>query len=177
VIVNIFGKADHRSVIYTLLKFMQKNGDVLFVSSDPRYKRLLPPYKSVDHLENILVSVTDDNLTAVLEQLHYDKQDFEEILYDGTPIDDADLYIYVQGTADDEEEAKLVEMLNPVIITIGKLGCKVPFSRKQLINCEKFEACKHPIEIDEVLTKEVANKIAPKYNIPAKTFMRVVKKA
>ena len=63
-IISVIGETDKRPFMYTLLRICQYMGDVLLVSDDRHYKRLIEePEEDVEvyagHFQNTFIVVTD----------------------------------------------------------------------------------------------------------------------
>lgn len=111
--IGVLGYTDKRPVLYSLLKILQATGDVVMISDDRHFKRLLKDDAPLGHLLNILICVTDATPDEVWAEIGHEQDDFDHVVYDirATLPDDVDLYIHVNGSSLDEGEEDLLECI------------------------------------------------------------------
>ena len=174
--IVIYGDTDRRPVTYTLLKLLKSLGDVVLLSTDRHYKRLVDGAES-GMLESIFVSVGDYSPDEVFLELDLDKSDYEYIIYDGILPTDCDLFIYVAGCHQSEEEAGILECFENVItVPLGYGNKCVPYTVRMFQSVEETEGYKMLKEIDPNLTKHLADVLAQPLRLPAQTIRKVVSK-
>lgn len=125
--INVIGLTDKRPVIYSLIKVLQYYGDVLFITENRRYRRLLEDQILLGNFGNCLVSITDASPDEVWEEIGYNESDFDFIIYDTgnrVPIEDV-IHILVEGDSLTEEEQSILDCLEEEELIKIKLGCGV----------------------------------------------------
>jgi hypothetical protein len=112
-IIGVLGYTDKRPVLYSLLKILQSTGDVIMITDDRHFKRLLKDNAPLGHLLNILICVTDATPDEVWAEIGHEQDDFDHVVYDvrTTLPDDIDLYIHVNGSSLDDGEEDLLECI------------------------------------------------------------------
>jgi predicted Zn-dependent protease with MMP-like domain len=112
-LIGVYGSTDKRPVIYALLKLLQATGDVALFSNNRHYKRLLEQGQSQGHMANILISISDASPDEIFEEVGYNADDFEHIIFDiqDSIPDNLSLIIYVRSYAPNEDEQSFLDLL------------------------------------------------------------------
>lgn len=180
-IISLIGLTDRRPVIYTLLKLLQPSGDILLITNERHYARLIEDEESIGitagHFKNTLIVVSDATPDEASSEIGYSLEDFEYIIYDNKYYDKADLTIFVKGANVSQEELDIVEYLDKNEYSTLELGfgkkC-VPYSVKMFQNVEKIEAYQHLLLVDSKLANAVIKLLAPAMHVSEKELIRVV---
>lgn len=176
-IVAVYGHTDKRPVIYTLMKLFQKLGDTCLVSDDRHYRRLLQDGEMSGHYQNIFLAITDASPDEVFAEMGYDVQDFENMIFDNTIPNDADVIIFVEGIEVTEEEKETLDYLdNYVTIGFGYGKNSVPYTVDIFKNIEIVEGKKMLKEIDKKMTKKIATALSKNLNMPVANICKVAAK-
>lgn len=182
-IISVIGETDKRPFMYTLLRICQYMGDVLLVSDDRHYKRLIEePEDDVEvyagHFQNTFIVVTDKTPDEASQAVGYEPEDYEFVIYDNQIDATSDLIVYVTGDSMSEWEKEQLDYLEEGdYITIGLgFGKKnmVPFSTNMFKNVELVESRKTLLAIDSKLSAMVAKILAPDIGIPEKTMLKAL---
>ena len=148
-IISVIGETDKRPFMYTLLRICQYMGDVLLVSDDRHYKRLIEePEEDVEvyagHFQNTFIVVTDKTPDEAMQAVGYEPEDYEFVIYDNQIDATSDLIVYVTGDSMSEWEKEQLDYLEEGdYITIGLgFGKKnmVPYSTNMFKNVELVES-------------------------------------
>lgn len=172
-IINIIGDCDKRPVLYTVMKICQSLGDVLLVSSSSRLMRLSDTQASYGHYQNCMVTVTQEGIDDFFDNFEYDLADFEFVIIDNIISADADIYIYVEGMTQSENELDMLEYIEEyetIKLYKGHL-----IDGKTLYHLEEFEALKNMCPIGTSIASRVAQILAPKF-APSKANKETTKK-
>lgn len=112
--IGVLGFTDKRPILYPLMKLLQYTGDVVVITDDRRFKRLLEDYTSPGHLGNIMICVTDATPDEVWEEIDHRENDFDHIIYDlrDTLHEDIDMYIHVKGSDYEDGEKDFLECVD-----------------------------------------------------------------
>lgn len=182
-ILSVIGDTDKRPIMYTLLKVCQYLGDVLLVTNDRHYARLIEqPEEDVEvtagHFQNIFIVVTDKTPDEASQAVGYVAEDYEFIIYDNKVDAAGDVIIYVAGCEmSDAEYSALGYLEEGDYITInfgfGKKNV-IPYTGKMFSNCELVEGKHVLIPIDNKISTEVIKIMSPRVNVPEKTLMKAV---
>lgn len=176
-VLNIFGKADRRLVIYTLLKYFTTAGnDILLMSDNPTYKRLIDGGLSFGEFKNIYIFIDAEINKNTISDISYTSNDFDIIIYDGCITDDADIRIFVEGLVADEYDAYAANSNECFKIQFGKKVGGIPFKGFQYLNAEKIESYHTLIEIDPTITAKLAGFLASPLAVSERTFRKAVAK-
>jgi hypothetical protein len=172
VIIGVLGYTDKRPVLYSLLKILQTTGDVVIITDDRHFKRLLKDNASLGHLLNILICITDAAPDKVWAEIGHEQDDFDHVIYDvrTTLPDEVDLYIHVNGSSLDEGEEDLLKSIEGYkkvkIVYDGKPAIdkdtmNIPVSSNTIANVELIENKKilNPFK-DKKLNKVIASLVA-----------------
>lgn len=182
-IISVIGETDKRPFMYTLLRICQYMGDVLLVSDDRHYKRLIEePEEDVEvyagHFQNTFIVVTDKTPDEAMQTVGYEPEDYEFVIYDNQIDATSDLIVYVTGDSMSEWEKEQLDYLEEGdYITIGLgFGKKnmVPYSTNMFKNVELVESRKTLLAIDSKLSVMVAKILAPDIGIPEKTMLKAL---
>lgn len=179
--IYVFGRTDHRAVIYTFMKLLQPLGDVGLITDNTHYRRLFGESEYDTEfegdIENIHVVITNASPEDVFPSINMSSHDFEHIIYDNImPASEVPVsaYVYCKGLESSTEELDILEQLDDVItINIGEgRGC-IPYSVKALQVMERIE-CKHILAtVDAKATSIVSGIISKATAIPASTVRKV----
>lgn len=177
-VISIIGYTDRRPVLYTLMKLCQKLGDTAVVTDDRHLARLIVG-EELPYYQNTLVNVTDESIDEWLDTTEYNVEDFEYIIADGKLAANADAVIFCVGCVKTEDEQDEVEYLDEYI-SIGMCNAakeknRFKWTPATFENLERFEGVKQMVEIDSNLTRILATELAPKFNLTADQFRKVVK--
>lgn len=182
-ILSVIGDTDKRPIMYTLLKVCQYLGDVLLVTNDRHYARLIEqPEEDVEvtagHFQNIFIVVTDKTPDEASQAVGYVAEDYEFIIYDNKVDVAGDVIIYVAGCEmSDAEYSALGYLEEGDYITInfgfGKKNV-IPYTGKIFSNCELVEGKHVLIPIDNKISTEVIKIMSPRVNVPEKTLTKAV---
>lgn len=182
-IISVIGETDKRPFMYTLLRICQYMGDVILVSDDRHYKRLIEePEEDVEvyagHFQNTFIVVTDKTPDEAMQAVGYEPEDYEFVIYDNQIDATSDLIVYVTGDRMSEWEKEQLDYLEEGdYITIGLgFGKKnmVPYSTNMFKNVELVESRKTLLAIDSKLSAMVAKILAPDIGIPEKTMLKAL---
>lgn len=115
-ILSVIGDTDKRPIMYTLLKVCQYLGDVLLVTNDRHYARLIEePEEDVEvtagHFQNIFIVVTDKTPDEASQAVGYRVDDYEFIIYDNKVDVAGDSIIYVAGCEMSDTEYSMLSYL------------------------------------------------------------------
>lgn len=178
--IGVLGYTDKRPVLYSLLKILQATGDVVMITDDRHFKRLLKDNAPLGHLLNILICVTDATSDEVWAEIGHEQDDFDHVVYDvrTTLPDDVDLYIHVNGSSLDEGEEDLLECIEEYrkvkIAYDGKSSVDkdtliIPVYSNTIANVELIENKKILIPFkDKKLNKVIASLVAKPLGLTAK---------
>lgn len=172
-VINIIGDCDKRPVLYTVMKICQALGDVLLVSSSSRLMRLSDTQSSYGHYQNTMVTVTQEGIDDFFDEFEYDLADFEFVIIDNIISADADIYIYVQGMLQSENEIDMLEYIDEYE-TI-KLYSGKYIDKRTLYNCEQFEALRDMCPIGTAIATKVAQILGPHFGKTGKGIEEFVK--
>ena len=176
-VFNVFGKADRRLIIYTLLKYFTAAGnDVLLMTDNPQYKRLIDGGLSFGEFKNTYIFVDSEVNKETITDISYTSNDFDIIIYDGCITDDADIRIFIEGLVVDEYDAYLANSNECFKIQMGKKVGGIPFKGFQYLNAERIESYHQLIEIDPAITNKLAGFLAGPLAISERTFRKAVAK-
>lgn len=171
-IIGVLGYTDKRPVLYSLLKILQATGDVVMITDDRHFKRLLKDNAPLGHFLNILICVTDATPDEVWTEIGHEQDDFDHVVYDirTTLPHDIDLYIHVSGSSLDEGEEDLLECIEEYrkikIAYDGKFSndkntLNIPVYSNTVANVELIENKKIlPPFKDKKLKKAIASFVA-----------------
>lgn len=182
-VISVIGETDKRPFMYTLLMICQYMGDVLLVSDDRHYKRLIEePEEDVEiyagHFQNTFIVVTDKTPDEASQSVGYESDDYEFVIYDNLIDVTSDLIIYVTGDSMSEWEKEQLDYLEEGdYVTIGLgFGKKnmVAYSTAMFKNVELVESRKTYLPIDSKLSAMVAKVLAPHIGIPEKTMLKAL---
>lgn len=172
-VINIIGDCDKRPVLYTVMKICQTLGDVLLVSSSSRLMRLSDTNASYGHYQNTMVTVTQEGIDDFFDNFEYDLDDFEFVIIDNIISADADVYIYVEGMTQSENEADMLEYIEKyetIKLYKGKL-----IDKNTLYHCEEFEAMRNMCPIGQAIATKVAQILAPHFGVTGKNVEQFTK--
>lgn len=182
-ILSVVGDTDKRPIMYTLLKVCQYLGDVLLVTNDRHYARLIEePEEDVEiiagHFQDIFIVVTDKTPDETSQAVGYVPEDYEFIIYDNKVDVSGDAIIYVAGCEMSEAEYSALGYLEEedyITINFG-FGKKnvIPYTGKMFMNCELTEGKHVLVPIDNKISTDVVRILSPLVNIPEKTLMKAV---
>ncbi len=112
--IGVLGFTDKRPILYPLMKLLQSTGDVVVITDDRRFKRLLEDYASPGHLGNIMICVTDATPDEVWEEIDHSEDDFDHVIYDlrDTLHEDIDMYIHIKGSDFEDGEKDFLECVD-----------------------------------------------------------------
>jgi hypothetical protein len=116
-IIGVVGFTDKRPVIYTLIKLLESMGDVILISDDRHFRRLLKDHSTLGYFNNVLVAVTDMSSDEVFSEIGYNVSDFDHVLIDVRDMipAEADLFIYVEGSSIDDEEMEILSCIDEYV--------------------------------------------------------------
>lgn len=183
-VLSIIGDCDKRPFIYTLLKICQFCGDVMLVTSDRHYARLIEDVEEdveviAGHFQNTFIVVSDKTTDETRQSVGYNLDDYEYIIYDNKIEGDSDVVIYIKGCETSQHEESMLEYLEEgtdyttVQFGFGKKG-NIPYTGKMFHNCEIVEGKHVLIPIDSRISTTLIKIMAPAMNIPEKTLTKVV---
>lgn len=184
-VLSIIGETDKRPVIYSLLKVCQYLGDVLLVTNNRHYTRLIEEREEdleviAGHFQNIFIVVTDKTPDEASQAIGYTSDDYEFIIYDNKMDTSGDVIIHVAGCEMSEWEYSFLEYLNEedyhtINLGFGKKNV-IPLTGKMFANCELVEGKRTLLPIDTKLTGTIVKLLSPLVNIPEKTLVKAVMK-
>lgn len=183
-ILSIIGETEKRPIMYTILKVCQYLGDVLLITNDRHYARLIEEVEEdvevvAGHFQNIFIVVTDLTPDEASQSVGYNVDDYEYIIYDNKVDPESDITLYVEGCEMSAWESEILEYLEEgedyqtIGFGFGKKN-KVPYSTKMFINCELIEGKKMLLPVDPKVSAMVIKLLAPELGVPAKTLEKVV---
>lgn len=182
-IISVIGETDKRPVIYTLLRVCQFMGDVLIVTNDRHYKRLIEhPEMDVEvyagHFQNTFIVVSDATPDEVSQAVGYNATDYDYIIYDGQLDAASDVVVFVAGSDISDAENDMLDYLDEGdYVTIGLgFGKKnaVPYSNNMFKNVELIEAKRTLLQVDSKLSAMVAKILSGPMGIPEKTMLKAL---
>lgn len=112
--IGLYGSTDKRPLVYALFKLLQNYGDVCFITKNRQYLRLTKERESGGHYQNIMVIVTDASYDEVWEEIGYNADDFNHVIYDmdvDIP-DNLDLAIACRTMVKDPEEDEILPWID-----------------------------------------------------------------
>lgn len=170
-IINIIGDCDKRPVLYTFMKICQSLGDVLLITSSSRLMRLSDTGESMGHYQNTMIAVTQDGLDDFFDEFRYDTSDFEFTIIDNIVAAEADLFVYVKGMTQSENEVNNLEYLDTYeTIELYKGGI---LDSKVIYNCEEFEALRDMCPISPKIASVVSSVFAKAIHKDAKNIEKI----
>lgn len=182
-VLSIIGETEKRPFIYTLLKMCQTFGDVLLVTSDRRYARLIEePEDDIDgmagYFQNVFIVVTDSTPDEASMEIGYNLDDYECVIYDHKVDATGDCIIYIAGAEMSESENEMLSYLEEgtdyTTIGFGFGKNKIPYTTKMFMNCELVEAKKVLLPIDPHITTAVAKCLSKDLNMPVRALEKIV---
>lgn len=184
--IGVLGFTDKRPILYALLKILQATGDVVMISDDRHFKRLLKDNAPLGHLLNILICVTDATPDEVWAEIGHEQDDFDHVVYDvrTTLPDDVDLYIHVNGSSLDEGEEDILECIEAYrkvkLVYDGKVSAdkstlNIPVYSSIIANVELIENKKvlTPFK-DKKLNKVMASLVAKPLGMTEKDAVAIL---
>ena len=172
--IVLYGDTDRRPITYTLLKLLKYMGDVALFTHDVHYKRLIDGAE-IGELESIFVSANEYDPEDILDTNDMQKADFEHIIYDGIVPEQFDMFIYVSGCNQSEEEKETLDVIdNPITINLGYGNKCIPYSVRMFQSVEEIEGYKLLKEVDPNITKTIANLLCGPLGMPASNIRKVV---
>ncbi|MGR7944984.1 hypothetical protein ACU063_10950 [Paenibacillus sp. M.A.Huq-81] len=95
------------------MKLLQATGDVLLLSNNRHYKRLLEDGESQGHMANIMIAISDATPDEIFQEIGYTPDDFEHVIFDiqDTIPDDLTHVIYVKTYRPSEDELAFLDLL------------------------------------------------------------------
>lgn len=185
-IVSIIGDTDKRPVIYTLLKIFQTLGDVVLITNERHYGRLIEKEEEIEgivkagYFQNTFIAVTDKTPDEARVAIQCNKDDYDYIIYDNKIEPECDKIIYIAGCEMSESEKDMLgDFEEDEYVTIGLgFGKKnmVKYSVNMFTNCELIEGKHTLLNVDNNLTNVVLKVVAPYLGFPAKTVEKAIKK-
>lgn len=183
-ILSIVGETDKRPVMYTILKVCQYLGDVLLVTNDRHYARLIEEEEEdvevmAGHFQNVFIVVTDLTPDEASVEVGYNTDDYEYIIYDNKIDAEADMTIYVAGCEMSERESEMLDYMEEgedyqvINFGFGKKN-KIPYTGKMFENCELIEGKKILLPVDAKISAMVIKLLSEEVGVPAKTLEKVV---
>lgn len=186
--IGILGFTDKRPILYPLMKLLHYVGDVIIITDDRRFRRLLEDYDLTGHLANIMIHVTDATPDEVWEEIDEDESDFDYIIYDlrDTLHEDIELYIHVKGSDYEDGEEDFLECVDDYIpfklmydgkVDNDKKTISLPITLKLLATLEVLENKKVLLPLpDAKINKNLAKLMAPKLNIKLNDALKLLRK-
>lgn len=167
--IGVLGFTDKRPILYPLMKLLQSTGDVVVITDDRRFKRLLEDYASPGHLGNIMICVTDATPDEVWEEIDHSENDFDHVIYDlrDTLHEDIDMYIHVKGSDFEDGEKDFLECVD-TYTSIKLMYDGKPERTKETINL--------PITLKLLSTLEVLENKNVLLPMPSKKINKVIAK-
>ncbi|MDX8360761.1 hypothetical protein [Cytobacillus sp. IB215316] len=185
-IIGVCGYTDKRPIIYPLLKLLQSTGDVVLISNNRHYKRLLEDKSNLGHMSNILISISDSSPDEIFEEIGYDSDDFDHIIFDiqESLPDYVDLMLYVKSFEPDEEELSFLDLIDKyetVKITFDRQPEKGAINVSPDIGIwETIEIIEHNLVLEPIpsnqLTNGLSKLMAPELKMPAKSVKKLLNK-
>lgn len=183
-VLSVIGETDKRPFMYTLLKMCQALGDVLLVTNNRHYARLIEePEEDIDGLagyfQNVFIAVTDSTPDEASQEIGYNANDYEYIIYDHKVDATGDCILYIAGEEMSEEENEMLSYLEEdtdykvISFGFGKKN-KIPYTAKMFMNCEIVESKKILLPIDAKITSILAKIMSEYIGMPAKSLEKVV---
>lgn len=182
-VISIIGETDKRPIVYTLLKICQFLGDVIFITNDRHYARLIEDKEeglevSSGHFQNTFIVVTDKTPDEAHMDVGYNNEDYDYVIYDNKLDSSGDLILYVKGCEMSKwEDFQLGYMDADDYTTIsfgfGKKNV-IPYTAAMFKNCELVEGKKTLLPIDSKITTVITKIMAPLVEIPEKTLVKAV---
>jgi hypothetical protein len=174
-IIGILGRTDLRPVTYSLMKLLQKLGDVAVVSDNRRYRRLTEDGYSFGYFQNVGIFVTDVGYDEIYEEIEHVPGDFDYMLVENKYSEDMDFIIYVQGAGAEPLDEDLLESLdNPLIINLGYGKDHIPYTTGMFKALEEIEYFRVLKQVDAKLTNTLGKGLSGLLNLPTKTVRKAV---
>lgn len=185
-ILSVIGDTDKRPFVYTILKVCQALGDVLLVTNNRHYARLIEePEEDVDaiagHFQNTMIVVTDMTPDEASEVVGYNAEDYEYIIYDNQLDAEGDLTLYIAGCDMSDREKEFLEYLedgvdyHTIRFGFGKKNV-IPYTAKMFQACEIVEGKHLLVPVDAKITSALCKLLADSFGMPAKNLEKVVNK-
>ena len=181
-ILSVIGETDKRPVMYTLLKMCQYLGDVLLITNDRHYARIIEGVEEdveviAGHFQNVFIVVTDLTPDEASQAVGYNNDDYEYIIYDNKIDPDGDITIYVAGcemSVWESEELEYFEEDEYSTIRLGFGKGNIPLTGKMFQNCEIIEGKKILIPVDPRISATLVKLLSSALGVPPKTLEKVV---
>lgn len=186
-IVGILGQCDKRVLMYPLLKVLELSGDVIIITDNSQFKRLIDG-DDYGHYHNTLICVTDLSPEEVWEDIEYNEDDFDHVIYDlkyyVPPSVDKVIYVYtVEKNPDDLDLLEILDDYNEVKLIYGKPtrqekkeGKYIPLTMRDLYAVEYAEVVQLPNYLNIHLINKLYEITNDFLNIPKKQFIGIMKK-
>ncbi|GKX28629.1 hypothetical protein SH1V18_11090 [Vallitalea longa] len=186
--IGVLGFTDKRPILYPLVKLLEATGDVIVITDDRHFKRLIEDYSSLGHLGNIMICVTDATPDEVWEEIELEADDFDHVIFDlrDTIHEDIQLYIHVKGSDFEDGEEDLLECIDEYtefkLMYDGKTDkakdtINIPINLKIISSIEVLENKKIllPSPSNKV-NMELAKLLAPHLDIKTKDALKILKR-
>ena len=171
--ISVFGRTDKRTCIYTLMKILQPMGDVLVVTNNPYFKRLVDG-ESDGFYQNIRIFVIDTTADEFWYDIGHSPEDFEYVILDNLFNESTDLTIYIQGAGKEAGDEDLFEAIEDMkVIHMGHGKNAVPFSGGLMSKLEHIEYYKKLVAPSNEMLNILAKFLSEKLNLPVKNIVKV----
>lgn len=186
--IGVLGFTDKRPILYPLMKLLQATGDVIVITDDCHFKRLIEDYSSLGHLGNIMICVTDATPDEVWEEIELEQNDFDHVIYDlrDTIHEDIQFYIHVKGSDFEDGEEEFLECVDDYIeiklMYDGKQDkskdtINIPITLKLISTLEVLENKNLLLPLpSKKINLAIAKLISPNIDIKMKDAIKILKK-
>lgn len=178
--ISVLGRTDKRPCIYTLMKMLQPMGDVLVVTSNVQYLRLIEEDAHFGYYQNIAIYVTNETADELWYNSDLDKNEYDHIILDGLYNENSDVVFYVQGAGVEALDEDAVSALSDILITIkmgtGKGKAVVPYTKDMMEKLECIEYYRKLVCPSAAMAQVLSNALAEHLHMSAKNLLKVVNK-
>lgn len=170
-IINIIGECDKRPVTYCILKILQSMGDVLYITSNSRLRRLSDTGESGGHYQNTMIGITLEGVDDFFQQFNYSRNDFYYIVVDNVVEVEADLIIHIESHNTSDNEAYMLSLLDSYK-TIRLYRDKL-IEPATMYKLDQFESLRDMTPMTPKVVKAVSKILSESLGMPAERLMNL----
>lgn len=187
--IAVFGQTEKRMFLYAYAKVLNSFGNVLLVTPNPNIKRFSEDLSEDGHIGNVTTLYSTDLPDDILVSID-ETEDIDYIIWDCNEnlLEDADLYIYVEGILENENDKKFLKVLDENEATVHYAKMYYGQSKKKGVQYIKVDLeVVTFIEITEArrefialknkeLNKFLAKTLADYVKVPSSSIVRLLQK-